>query len=861
MIDNTGQQEDTNSIRQATLVESTSQSADAKLQVVENKLRQISQLIETIKSGSKHTEEVLRKEIDTLRTKQDKIDKTLEISDLKKTLDKLAPALKAQAQTISNQLSMSNTSDTTISQGKSPSIVTVPLQKAIQQFANNQGMQKSLGNMNMPFGGFGGMNASNVQLPNIFSTMQGFMQPGNRNMQNLFPSLIQGFLGGKMGHMSHMPNMFNMPGMRRMPFGGMNMPGMNIPFRGMSGKGRVEGETRRRSEDYSSDDSNRMNEPSPSGQIATPIPMEKPSIGGYGELGKTSSTTLSGVPKEPSKTATQVTGKSFGWWTPQRQQHAVDRLMKEGKLSEMGARGLVSRWAHVEAAQGPSEVNSIGATGIGQWLGARKKGLPSDFDGQITHAINELNTSERRAGKVLRSATTPEEGARGASIYERAEGYDPSTGTDNFTNKTLKYIPSISGPGNVKGLLKAPSLAGQEPEKKSQEEVTGNIPAMGKPLPDQKNRPYHYGGKLTVGEHVFPYGTGGSGRGSQPYGTVPIRGIHQYGYQAGESFELGNKDLNVTDPKYPNAPRSGTLLHSSSGNDIDHILTSGCIGIPRRKFPEFKKALLEKIKKEGPQYLTINRDGTASINPHKGETTQSVEEFTKDNKNANAQPKTMDKLSPEGKTINAIASPDKTDTATKITKEPKEYTSKNVLKELNSYQQNLDSILKKQEEKVNPSEGKQYQEQLTPEGKEQVATKSISKEPLTVKGYSEAPVEPLASVDPKLVEGLNYPDLRSNQLKQFAMDEKISSKAPAKPEPIVSPGEQKTQDRIAPKSINDILTRNKPEQHESASVKPSWKDEYTIPSKAGNSRVEKSYMKPSTGADASFSSASTATSQ
>ena len=66
--------------------------------------------------------------------------------------------------------------------------------------------------------------------------------------------------------------------------------------------------------------------------------------------------------------------------------------------------------------------------------GAAMRG--ADFDTQIGHAIDELKTTEARAAAVLRNAKTPEEGARGASMFERAEHYNPSTGIDDWTART-----------------------------------------------------------------------------------------------------------------------------------------------------------------------------------------------------------------------------------------------------------------------------------------------------------------------------------------------------------------------------------------------------------------------------------------
>ncbi len=141
------------------------------------------------------------------------------------------------------------------------------------------------------------------------------------------------------------------------------------------------------------------------------------------------------------KTPAAPPQQSEGWWTPDRVNQAVNHLQQNARLSSMGAKGLVARWAGVEAKGGPNSVNpTSGAIGIGQWLGNRKNGLPSDFEGQLNHAVKELNSTESAAAKRLRTAQTPEEAATGASMFERAEGYDPKTGRDNFIEPTLKTL-------------------------------------------------------------------------------------------------------------------------------------------------------------------------------------------------------------------------------------------------------------------------------------------------------------------------------------------------------------------------------------------------------------------------------------
>ena len=147
------------------------------------------------------------------------------------------------------------------------------------------------------------------------------------------------------------------------------------------------------------------------------------------------------------------------WWTPDRMQHISDRLQKEAGLSPVGAAGLVARWSSVEAGAGPSAVNpKSGAAGLNQALGDRQpKGYASwDADKQLDYIIKTdlLAPDQKQALDVLRNAKTPDEASRGASMYERAEGYNAQTGTDNFTGATpvqrvMDAITTGTGTGKV----------------------------------------------------------------------------------------------------------------------------------------------------------------------------------------------------------------------------------------------------------------------------------------------------------------------------------------------------------------------------------------------------------------------------
>lgn len=137
----------------------------------------------------------------------------------------------------------------------------------------------------------------------------------------------------------------------------------------------------------------------------------------------------------------------MGFWTAANQAYATAYLVNNGGLSPYGAAGLVSRWANVESiAAGPTAVNpSSGAFGIAQWLGARKHPINGNtsLDAQLVYVIQELNGTESRAGNVLRSASDENTAAIGASMYERAEGYNAGTGRDNFTNRTAAGVAGV----------------------------------------------------------------------------------------------------------------------------------------------------------------------------------------------------------------------------------------------------------------------------------------------------------------------------------------------------------------------------------------------------------------------------------
>lgn len=137
----------------------------------------------------------------------------------------------------------------------------------------------------------------------------------------------------------------------------------------------------------------------------------------------------------------------MSFWTAANQRYAYNYLRGAG-LSNYGAAGLVSRWANVESTvDGPrAQGGYLGrAFGIAQWLGARLTPIKgnTNFAAQLAYVVKELNSTETRAANVLKTATSAAQGAVGASMYERAGGYNAATGKDNYTSRTAQGIPAV----------------------------------------------------------------------------------------------------------------------------------------------------------------------------------------------------------------------------------------------------------------------------------------------------------------------------------------------------------------------------------------------------------------------------------
>jgi hypothetical protein len=87
-----------------------------------------------------------------------------------------------------------------------------------------------------------------------------------------------------------------------------------------------------------------------------------------------------------------------------------------------------------ESGLQPNTTNSIGAIGIAQWLGARKKSLITrknynTLETQLEFVYSELNNSEKAAGAKLKTSPDLESAIAAAAAYERFGGITQGAAT------------------------------------------------------------------------------------------------------------------------------------------------------------------------------------------------------------------------------------------------------------------------------------------------------------------------------------------------------------------------------------------------------------------------------------------------
>jgi hypothetical protein len=128
----------------------------------------------------------------------------------------------------------------------------------------------------------------------------------------------------------------------------------------------------------------------------------------------------------------------------------------------------------------------------------------------------------------------------------------------------------------------------------------------------QGDRPHYYRGMITMpnGKQV-PFGSGGAGRGSTPYGTYLMtpqtNGDKMKMYSRRDGAATSSLNYNqIDDPLYPGAPRKGIAFHKASGRNM---VTEGCIGIEKGSWEEVNKIVLDARAQGQKLAIRIGPDG------------------------------------------------------------------------------------------------------------------------------------------------------------------------------------------------------------------------------------------------------------
>lgn len=139
---------------------------------------------------------------------------------------------------------------------------------------------------------------------------------------------------------------------------------------------------------------------------------------------------------------------------------AYNYFLDRGLTPEQSA-GIVGNLAQESTVALDSTIeNSIGAFGIAQWLGTRKKDLnkfaedrsrqPQDFNLQLDFIWHELNTTEKRAFKALKETNNPQQAA--AVFVDKFERSGEKEGDVGY-NKRVNYASQFYNTFNKDNII------------------------------------------------------------------------------------------------------------------------------------------------------------------------------------------------------------------------------------------------------------------------------------------------------------------------------------------------------------------------------------------------------------------------
>ena len=214
---------------------------------------------------------------------------------------------------------------------------------------------------------------------------------------------------------------------------------------------------------------------------------------------------------------------------------------------------------------------------------------------------------------------------------QRALGLDGSTAFDAATqDRMAKWIARKQGLGAWEGLKSNPramaaaraamAQGGAQDAPGSREAgvadsarqaLVGNGSALPGPFGAEAGQSRRGNMQVTIDVEgqSYGYGSGGNrGASTIPFGTYPITPgtIGPWGRAHGA---LGINNNAIWD-KNLGRMRQGIEFHAASNANR---ITSGCLGIAREQYGRFREHVLDMYKRHGRAFLTVGRDGRASV--------------------------------------------------------------------------------------------------------------------------------------------------------------------------------------------------------------------------------------------------------
>ena len=297
--------------------------------------------------------------------------------------------------------------------------------------------------------------------------------------------------------------------------------------------------------------------------------------------------------------------------------------------------------AYLESDYNTRSRNYIGATGAFQFIdstarSAVRQGLPNPQQGtyqqqaEATRMWIERNKPE--AARAIREGRFADADRMLNRTWTSLPGGRETQNARRYTERNrILQGSGTRPPGEVGAPTPSPAPqpvpqpSVQQPAQPTQAPLVQRpqgpyTPIPGKkgaalPYEDQKGRPDYYEGTIDIDGQKYRYATGGGSTPSAPYGTFLLTpdtpGGKVYRYLGGKEGAINIEGGTIWDPLY-NRNREGIYIHHNLSNK-ELETTAGCLGINRRDWPKFLAMVRAKIAREGPQVITIEKGGAATI--------------------------------------------------------------------------------------------------------------------------------------------------------------------------------------------------------------------------------------------------------